>query len=83
MHGFVIDIRALTLGNIVPIPCRFWRLPEMLLLIADEVLGASDDTRALNALDCFGDQDTGQDRIRAKLFVSTTVCVVAKTVGLT
>ena len=44
MHGLIIDIRTVTLANVETIPPRFSCLSEVLLLIADKVFRASDDT---------------------------------------
>lgn len=44
MHGLIIDIRTVALGDIETIPPRFSSLSEVLLLIADKVFRASDDT---------------------------------------
>ena len=65
MHGLVIDIAAKTLGYLVSVACRFSHLSEMFLLIANEMFGAGNYSRALNSLDRLGNQDTGKDWIWA------------------
>lgn len=62
MHRLIIQI-----GRV----CKFIRaltprFSVMLLLIHDEVLGASNDTSILNSLDGLGDTNTGQNWVRTE-----------------
>jgi hypothetical protein len=54
MHCFVVNVGADTLRDVEPIIVRFRPLSEMLLLIANVVLGASHHTSILDALNCGG-----------------------------
>ena len=64
MHCFVVNVGADTLCDVEPITVRFRSLSEMLLLIANVVLGASHHTSILDALNCGGNQGAGKVWIR-------------------
>lgn len=59
MHRRVINPRANALGNIVAVTLRLGPLPEVLLLIANEMFCARDHPRTLDSLDCLGNQNPG------------------------
>src|SRR6202012_4729513 len=61
VHGLVIQVGADTLIDVIAIALRLARLAEMLLLVENVMLGASNDTSILNTLDGFREQLTGQD----------------------
>lgn len=71
MDSFVINVGADRLGDIVAIALGFSHLAEVFLLVADQVFGASNDTRALNALDRWSNQGSRQVRIGAESFLWT------------
>lgn len=54
MHRFVVDVGAATLRDVEAITLRFRPLSEMLLFIANVVLGASHHAGILDTLDCRG-----------------------------
>lgn len=79
VERLVINIRAHTLRDIVPVALGFGGLTEMLLLIADEMLCARNDSSVLDSLDRLRHHDTSQNGIgRKSLPVSATIRVPAK-----
>lgn len=64
MHRFIVNVRADALRNVESIILRFRALAEMLLFIADIVLGARHHTSILNTLDGGSNQGTCQIWIR-------------------
>ena len=71
MHGLVVNVGAFTLCNVETIHLRFGRVPEMLLLVADVVLGASHDAGCLDALDGRRNQSARQVWIWRETFLES------------
>lgn len=66
MHGFVVDVRTQTLGDIEAIAFRLACLTEMLLFIANVMLCACNDSCVLNASNRGVDQGASQIWVGAK-----------------
>jgi len=66
MHSHIIDVGAATLGDVIAVALGFWGLTEVLLLIQDVVLGASNDASILDAANCLCDGDTREDWVRTE-----------------
>ena len=49
MHGLVIDVRAQCGRNVVASACAFTNLTEVFLLVSNEMLRRSDDSRTLDS----------------------------------
>lgn len=69
MHCFVINVGADTLRDVEPIIVSFRSLSEMLLLIANVVLGASHHTSILDALNGGGNQSAGEVWVGRETFL--------------
>lgn len=63
MHRSIIDVRAKAVGDVEAVVARLGSLTEMLLLVANVVLGACHDALALDALNGLGHHDASQHRI--------------------
>ena len=63
MHCNIVDVRAKTVGNVEAVVAGLRSLTEMLLLVANVMLGARHDTLALDTSDGLGHHHTSQDRI--------------------
>lgn len=78
----IVDIRAHTLSNIKSIASSLSSLSEMLLLVTNVMLGASNNTSILDTLDRLRHKRTSQSRVRREtLPVSATVRRSAKRAG--
>ena len=60
MHGLVVNVGRGRLGDVEVEPLRLGGLAEMLLLVADVVLGTCDDAGVLNPSHGGIDQRTGE-----------------------
>jgi hypothetical protein len=69
VHCFIVDVGAHALCDVESVILRFGSLSEMLLFIADVVLGASHHASVLDALDCRSNQSAGQVWIRRETFL--------------
>lgn len=82
MHRTVVNVGAERLGDIKPVALCFRSLTEVLLLVQNIVLGASNDTGILDALDGLGYHKASERRIgRETLPVSATIRVSAERTG--
>ena len=66
MHRFVVYVGAQTIRNREIEACCLWRLAKVLLLVANIVLRASNDTSILNTLNGLAHHDSREYRVRAK-----------------
>jgi len=67
------------LSDVVSISVRLGRLAEVLLLVTDEVLCASNDTSILDTVDVLSHSNTRQDRVRGEtLPVTATLGTATK-----
>ena len=72
VHRLVVNVRGSGLSDVETIINGFGRLPEVFLLISDEVFCACLHTGALNATDRVGKQFTSKVRVRTKTLPVTT-----------
>lgn len=66
MHSHIIDVRANAVRDVEAISHCLGALPEVLLLVANEMFCASDDARALDTLNSLGYQDSRENRVGAR-----------------
>jgi hypothetical protein len=69
VHRHIVEVAAERLANIEPKVRGFAGLAEMLLFVGDVVLGASNDTCALDTLNGFGNSNAGKDWIWAEAYI--------------